>query len=178
MSSRPVSRFLVSVLLALLPTLARADSITYTFNDTIEHFSFQTSTFLTSSQTIPISPLTLQGVTFTYASVFISGTDVCFLFGTPNLTGDCGFFDIFPINSPTSEFDMTFSDATKFGTYVATTFGCAEIEPGVCIGPPPGQRWTLTISTSTVPEPSTVLLLSSGAMGLAWLRWRRTRVTL
>ncbi len=187
MYRRIVFSTLVVVLLFVLPTIARADSFTYTFSSNVAHFSFTESNLLTTDQTLTISPLTLrtrdcpscplsQSATFVNASVafFPNGGQIetCFLFSTANSTGNCNSANE---TSPFSSFDMGFYNATSVGTYFSFTGGCGRdpvTEPCVI----PDAPWKLTISPgSPVPEPSSLVLFGTGALGLLGVLRKKLR---
>jgi hypothetical protein len=167
---------LVAVLLSVLPAISRADSFRYEFISSAGRFSFSESSLLTTNQTLSIPPFKLQGATFVYASVFFlteNGQDeICFLFATANVSGDCNSSSNTP---PYSIFGTEFLEPTTVGTYTSFALFCGRDPVGEpCISPPGG--WSLTISQgSPVPEPSSLVLFGSGALGLVGVIRRKLR---
>ena len=149
-------------LLFILPAIARADSFTYTFSSDVAHFTFTEASLLTMDQTLSISPITIQGATFTYASLVFTGGEQCFLFGTTNVTGNCNTVSE---SSPFSLFGAYFPNVNGVGTYIADAAFCARSDLAQpCVFP--NQAWSLTISQITVPETSTFPLVGTGVIGL------------
>jgi PEP-CTERM motif len=149
--------------LLVLPTNARADFM-YSFSSTAGSFSFTETSLLTTSQGISINPFTLDGVSFTNASLNVVGMGDCFLFGTSNVSFDDCHGDVPSGNF--SWFSALFVNATAVGTYTSGAFGCGSGGGDPCIFPIPAG-WSLEIlQTSAVPEPSSLMLLGSGALGL------------
>lgn len=177
MCSRIGFSTLSAALLLVLPTIARADSFTYSFNSDVAHFSFTEPGLLATGQTLFVPSLKLQGATFVYASLaflpYGDATSMCFMFGTANVTGNCASVSY---TEPYSFFNAEFLNATSVGTYVSIGYGCAHSDPVLpCIDPYP-QEWTLTISrVSAVPEPSSLVLFGSGALGLIPMIRRKLR---
>ena len=163
---------LATLLFAVLPTTARADSFTYTFTSSVGHVSFTEPSLITTDQTISILPFKLQGVTFVYASViFFSANDLCFEFATANVSGNCLSGSE---TAPFSTFGAEFLDATSVGTFAAVGGFCSRSDLGEpCIfAPAPG--WTLTISHGApVPEPSMMVLFGNGVLGILALIRRK-----
>ena len=149
-------------MLLMLPTNARADYM-YSFSSTAGGFSFTETNLLITGESISINPFAVEGVIFTNASLSVVGMGHCFLFGTSNVS-----FDDCHGDAPSGDFSWfsaLFVNATAIGTYTSGAFGCGSgSDP--CIFPTPGG-WSLDISqTSAVPEPSSLMLLGSGILGL------------
>jgi PEP-CTERM motif-containing protein len=153
---------LVLSLLAL-PILARADSFTYTFSSDVAKFSFTVPSLLTVDQTILISPVSIQGATFTFASFAVAGGEQCFLFATSNVTGNCNAVSE---TAPFSLFNASFPNVNGIGTYLSDAFSCSRSDPAMpCVLPNQGT-WSLTIAPITVPEPAGLVLMATGVFGI------------
>jgi hypothetical protein len=157
---------LVVASLLVLPAISRADSFTYELTSSVGHFSFTEPSLITTNQTLSILPFKLQGAAFVYASVsFLTENgqnEICFLFGTSNVSGDCNSASYTP---PFSIFGAEFLAPTSVGTFTSFADFCSRTpvlgEP--CIFPAGG--WSLMISQgSPVPEPSSLVLFGSGAL--------------
>ncbi len=168
---------LVVASLLVLPAISRADSFTYEFTSSVGHFAFTEPTLITSNQTLSIVPFKLQGATFVYASAFFltenGQNEICFLFATSNVSGDCNSASYTP---PYSIFGMEFLAPTSVGTFTSFAVSCAHTpvlgEP--CIFPAGG--WSLTISQgSPVPEPSSLVLFGSGALTVLAVMHKKLR---
>ena len=166
---------LIAVLLFVLPTIARADSFTYAFTSSGGHFSFTEPSLITTTQ-IPFSipPFRLEGLTFVYATVVVSGSTECFLFGTAGVTSDCSNDSASTMPS-FSGFFTTFKNVNGLGTYFSDSWGCFQRNLR-CVGPAAPPGWRLTISqSSAVAEPSSLVLFGSGALGILGVIRRKLR---
>jgi hypothetical protein len=142
---------------------ARADYI-YTFSGdnfgvspaAAVEFSLTEASLFTTTETFTTS-FTIAGVTFTHG--YFNASDDCFVFGTTTVSA---------CNSGALEsFYSTFPGATGIGTFGTGGAGCQSGEyGGPCV-----EVFTLAISKT--PEPSSLVLLGSGLLGLAGILRRR-----
>jgi hypothetical protein len=154
-----LSKLTTFLAMILCATLARADSVTYTFSNFLFNVSFNEPSIITHDVVIPASDL-LSNNTPDLLSVEINPTSpIC---GTPVFIppgSSCIFF-----NQPTQGTGYIFSlPLTSAGTYASGNANLTIAEPGM---------------TPPVPEPSTLFLLGAGGLSVGLnglLRFRKSR---
>jgi hypothetical protein len=163
-------RLVLILCFALASLSARADFL-YSFTDFgAQTFSFSAPSLITDSQSIAITPFTIQDTQFTQAYASVSGSNVCFYFASIGLTG--GSCNAAPSGSTGAYFYGFFLDATTVGTQgygytYACTFNGANASDLIL------QTLTISGTSSTVPDPSSLILLGSGLLGVVGVMRRK-----
>ena len=171
MSRKLALTLCLEVAVLVLPLRALAD-YDYKFTDMGgDTFSISTTSIFTSGQALSFTPFTIQGFTFTVGQVsFLSSSNPCFAFGTAGTTFSqlCGV--LVPFGG--TAIGSSFPNAVAVGTWGSPGAGII----GLGAGNINLFLTSVTISQTAVPEPSSLLLLGSGAVGLLGLRRRKMRV--
>jgi hypothetical protein len=185
--SSPLRLALLGMLLLAGVTNARADGVNFLLTD-----GPNTMTWTLPSPLIPNSSFpkgfTMNGVTvlengitpvtaniaFWNLTVNDGGISACATSATCDPTSDLSLFDTFDY--------LTFSGTTALPTFTPGTYTEPAVEDEVTEND--GDTWALsssqdanlTLTITSVPEPSTMLLLGSGLLGLTGMGLRRKRL--
>ena len=164
-------RLVLAVCLMSSGTVTQA-SVIYTFANTgggAYSFSFTEPNFLTTPGTFSITPVTVDGFSFTQAAlgIFSGPSSYCFVFGTAGAN---------PVSGGTNSCALT-ANPGEAGT-ISNFLGTLNA-PGVYTtvnesgggGIPPSQGPNQVTITLT-PEPGTFLILTSAIVAMAVLRRR------
>jgi hypothetical protein len=124
-------------------------------NPVAVNFSLTEASLFTTTETFTTS-FTIAGETF--KDGYFNASDDCFVFGTTTVSAcnesvENSFYGIFP-------------GATSIGTFGTAGSGCTASNGGPCVDP-------FTLAISQTPEPSSLVLLGGGLLGLAGTLRRR-----
>lgn len=138
-----VRNALIAAVLIGSAACASADSFTYAFTTTQGNFSFTEPNLITTDGPFSMAPFTLSSTTYTAAFFCTGGGSTLFVFSNSAITGSCSTV----VGGGGTAIILLFSNnPTNVGTFPA-------------IG---GESLTIT----QTPEPASLVLLGTGALGL------------
>jgi hypothetical protein len=158
-----VSKLVFVLAITLATSVAARADILYTFERIGTNpysFSFFEPTFLTTNTpNLNIGTITAGGFTFKDSALAVIGNTFCFAFGSGNTDAfenpgvGCGLQ-----NSPISGVTALFSGANKVGTF--------NVIPNTSFSFPSNGHELTRLTITAVPEPSSLLLLATGALAV------------